>query len=499
MARAFLIILDGFGIAQNPSLSAIDRAIKPFYDSIIDRWPHTTLTASGEAVGLPQGQFGNSEVGHLNIGAGRIVWQDISRIDVAIRDGSFFDNDALVNAVTSTKGRLHIIGLFSDGGVHSHIRHLDAFIDLCNRHGQEAKLHLFGDGRDTDMQAGIRYAEMLERKLEGQNSVKVASLVGRYFAMDRDNRWERVQKAYELLVNGKGTPHPTLTEAFAAAYASGQSDEFLEPMVIGLPEENRISRGDTVIFINFRSDRARELTRALTQPGFDAFPTEDLQLHYVCMTRYDESFSGVNIAFAPQILTNTLGEVVSKAGKSQLRIAETEKYPHVTFFFNGGEETPNVGETRIMIPSPKVATYDMQPEMSAPEVGDALLDVLSNAPTDLIILNFANPDMVGHTGNIDATAKAVEAIDLQLSRIVPLAIEQGYRILIIADHGNADCMFQEDGSPHTFHTTAPVPCILVNAADYGHPSEGILADVAPTLLKLMGLVQPPEMTGRPLV
>jgi 2,3-bisphosphoglycerate-independent phosphoglycerate mutase len=499
MARAFLIILDGFGIARNASLSAIDKANKPFYDSLIEHWPHSRLVASGESVGLPDGQFGNSEVGHLNIGAGRIVWQDISRIDVAIRDGSFFDNDALVNAVSNATGRLHIMGLFSDGGVHSHIRHLDAVIELCKRHHRSAYLHLFGDGRDTDMQAGIRYARDLEQKLKHQDLIKVASLVGRYFAMDRDNRWERVQKAYDLLVYGKGTSHPTLTEAFAAAYANGQSDEFLEPMVIGAPEESRIGPGDTVLFINFRSDRAREITRALTQPRFDAFPVERLGLNYVCMTRYDESFVDVKVAFAPQSLANTLGEVVAKAGKTQLRIAETEKYPHVTFFFNGGEETPNPGESRILIPSPKVATYDMQPEMSAPEVGDALVGVLTNSPPDLIVLNFANPDMVGHTGNIDAAAKAVEAVDLQLSRIVPLAIEQGYRILIIADHGNADCMFQEDGSPHTFHTTAPVPCILVNASDFGQPSEGILADVAPTLLKLMELEQPYEMTGHPLV
>ncbi len=499
MARAFLIILDGFGIARDPSVSAIDKAHKPFYDSLMGRWPHSRLIASGESVGLPQGQFGNSEVGHLNIGAGRIVWQDISRIDVAVRDGSFFENEALLDAVANTTGRLHVMGLFSDGGVHSHIRHLDAIIELCRRHGRHANLHLFGDGRDTDMQAGIGYAADLQEKLAGQDLVKVASLVGRYFAMDRDNRWERVQKAYDLLVHGTGTAHATLTDAFTAAYAQGQSDEFLEPMVIGSPQENRIRPGDTVISINFRSDRVRELTRALTQPGFDAFPSENLGLNYICMTRYDESFVGVKVAFAPQSLANTLGEVVAKAGKTQLRIAETEKYPHVTFFFNGGEETPNPGESRILIPSPKVATYDMQPEMSAPEVGDALVGVLSTEPPDLIVLNFANPDMVGHTGSLEAAAKAVEAVDLQLSRVVPLAIEQGYRILIIADHGNADCMFQEDGSPHTFHTTSPVPCLLVNAPGFGHPSEGILADVAPTLLKLMGLDQPPEMTGRSLV
>ncbi len=499
MARAFLIILDGFGIARDPSVSAIDKASKPYYDSLLERWPHSRLIASGESVGLPEGQFGNSEVGHLNIGAGRIVWQDISRIDVAIRDGSFFENDSLLDAVTNTSGRLHIMGLFSDGGVHSHIRHLDAIIELCKRHGREANLHLFGDGRDTDMQAGINYAKDLESKLAGQSLVKVVSLVGRYFAMDRDNRWERVQKAYDLLVHGTGTAHATLIEAFTAAYKNGQSDEFLEPMVIGHSESGRISPGDTVISLNFRSDRVRELTRALTQPDFDAFPSERLDLKYICMTRYDESFVGVNIAFAPQSLANTLGEVVAKAGKTQLRIAETEKYPHVTFFFNGGEETPNPGESRILVPSPKVATYDLKPEMSAPEVGDALLGVLTSEPPDLIILNLANPDMVGHTGSLEAAAKAVEAVDLQLSRIVPLAIEQGYRILIIADHGNADCMFQADGSPHTFHTTAPVPCLLVNATEFGQPSEGILADVAPTLLKLMGLDQPSEMTGQSLV
>jgi len=349
------------------------------------------------------------------------------------------------------------------------------------------------------MQAGIGYARDLEKKLAGQHQIHIASLVGRYFAMDRDNRWERVQKAYDLLVRGKGTQYASLTDAFEAAYKNGQSDEFLEPMVIGSPDRSRIHPGDTVISLNFRSDRVRELTRALTQPDFDAFPSESLDLNYICMTRYDESFVGVNIAFAPQSLANTLGEVVSKAGKTQLRIAETEKYPHVTFFFNGGEETPNPGESRILIPSPKVATYDMKPEMSAPEVGDALVDVLTSSPPDLIVLNFANPDMVGHTGSLEAAAKAVEAVDLQLSRIVPLAIEQGYRILIIADHGNADCMFQEDGKPHTFHTTAPVPCIVVNAPEFGHPAEGILADVAPTLLTFMGLEQPVEMTGQSLV
>jgi 2,3-bisphosphoglycerate-independent phosphoglycerate mutase len=500
MPRAFLIILDGFGIAADPSVSAIDKAHLPFYRHLSATWPQSHLTASGEAVGLPEGQFGNSEVGHLNIGAGRIVWQDISRIDVDIRDGGFYQNPAILEAVKSGPGRLHLVGLFSDGGVHSHLRHLYALLDLCTQHQCEVVLHLFGDGRDTDRQAGIGYARELEAYITDRPHIHIGSLIGRYFAMDRDHRWERVQRAYDLMVNGIGTAHPSLTHAFEAAYASGQTDEFIEPIVIGAPSEHRIDSGDTVIFFNFRSDRAREITRALTQADFEAFATKPLGLHFVCMTRYDEQFQGLHIAYPPQNLRNTLGEVVAKQGKTQLRIAETEKYPHVTFFFNGGEETPNVGEKRVMIPSPKVATYDLQPEMSAPELGDALLHELQQeAVPDLIVLNFANPDMVGHTGSLEATQKAVEAVDQQLARIIPEAIRLGYRILIIADHGNADCMMQADGSPHTYHTTAPVPCILVNAREFEGPRNGILADVAPTLLRLMGLAQPEEMTGRSLV
>ena len=499
MARAFLIILDGYGVAEDPSKSAVDQAQKPFYDQLLQKWPHTTLTASGEAVGLPDGQFGNSEVGHLNIGAGRIVWQDISRIDVAIRDGSFFENATLLNAIRSSERPVHIMGLFSDGGVHSHLRHLDALLEMCGREQKGAVLHLFGDGRDTDTQAGLKCAHHLQTQLTRYPDVHVGSLVGRYFAMDRDNRWERVQKAYDVLVNGKGTVAPDVATAFKTAYEAGQSDEFLEPMVIGDPQKHRIQAGDTIIFFNFRSDRAREITRALTQDDFDAFPTQPLHLHFVGFTRYDDSFKDVQIAFPPQVLNNTLGEVVSHAGKTQVRIAETEKYPHVTFFFNGGEEIPYPGEKRILIPSPKVATYDLQPEMSAPEVGDALLNEITEHQPDLIVLNLANPDMVGHSGDLQATIKAVEAVDLQLSRLVPAAIAHDYKILIIADHGNADCMFQADGSPHTYHTTALVPCILVNAPEFGELRQGILADVAPTLLRLMGIEQAPEMSGKALI
>jgi 2,3-bisphosphoglycerate-independent phosphoglycerate mutase len=499
VARAFLIILDGYGIAEDPSKSAVDQANKPYYDQLLQTWPHTTLTASGEAVGLPDGQFGNSEVGHLNIGAGRIVWQDISKIDVAIRDGSFFVNQTLTDAIRSAKDAVHVMGLFSDGGVHSHLRHLDAILDLCKHEEKEVVLHLFGDGRDTDTQAGITYAKQLQKQLQSNPKVHIGSLVGRYYAMDRDNRWERVQKAYDLLVHGTGSQAPDLVSAFQNAYSAGQSDEFIEPVVIGNPKEHRIQAGSTVIFFNFRSDRARELTRALTQPDFEAFSSQHLNLNFVGFTRYDDSFRGVQIAFPPQSLSNTLGEVVSKAGKTQVRIAETEKYPHVTFFFNGGEEIPYPGEKRILIPSPKVATYDLKPEMSAPEVGDALLAEIHENQPDLIILNLANPDMVGHSGDMQATIKAVEAVDLQLSRLVPAAIEHDYKIMIIADHGNADCMFQQDGSPHTYHTTALVPCLLINASEFGELRPGILADVAPTLLRLMGLPQAPEMSGKALI
>ncbi len=500
-SKAFLVILDGYGIAANPQVSAIDKAQKPTLDAIFSSNPTTQLIASGEAVGLPEGQFGNSEVGHLNIGSGRIVWQDISRINKDIREKTFFQNPTLKAAFAKAreKGKVHLMGLISDGGVHSHQNHIDALLDFAKAEQIEnVYIHAFTDGRDTDPKSGKNFVADVEKHANNIGKGEIVSIIGRYYAMDRDNRWERVKRAYDLLLDGIGTHYENTSVAFDANYSSGKTDEFLEPCVLGESTNNRIEKDDVVIFFNFRSDRARQITRALTQTGFDSFETKgDLNLHYVCFTQYDASFKGIQIAFEPQSFENVLGKVVSDAGLKQLRIAETEKYPHVTFFFNGGEETPFEGEDRILIPSPKVATYDLQPEMSAPGVGEALSQAIKKGIYDLIILNFANPDMVGHTGDINAAAKAVEAVDKELSHLIPSAIEQGYQILVIADHGNADCMINPDGSPNTAHTTQPVPCALVN-----NPSatlhEGILADVAPTLLKILGLPQPPQMTGKPL-
>jgi 2,3-bisphosphoglycerate-independent phosphoglycerate mutase len=500
-SKAFLVILDGYGIAANPQVSAIDKAHKPTLDAIFSSNPTTQLIASGEAVGLPEGQFGNSEVGHLNIGSGRIVWQDISRINKDIREQTFFENPTLKAAFAQArlKGKIHLMGLISDGGVHSHQNHILALLDFAKKEEvTNVFIHAFTDGRDTDPKSGKGYVTEVEKHAQAIGTGEIASIIGRYYAMDRDNRWERVKRAYDLLINGIGTAYNSSNDAFEDNYASGKTDEFLEPCLLGDTVNNRIEKDDVVIFFNFRSDRARQITRSLTQSGFDSFETKgDLNLHYVCFTQYDASFKDVKIAFEPQSFENVLGKVVSDAGLKQLRIAETEKYPHVTFFFNGGEETPFLGEDRILIPSPKVATYDLQPEMSAPGVGEALSEAIKKGIYDLIILNFANPDMVGHTGDINATAKAVEAVDKELAHLIPSAIEQGYQILVIADHGNADCMINPDGSPNTAHTTQPVPCALINNAS-ATLHQGILADVAPTLLKILGIAQPTQMTGKPL-
>ncbi|MFV1883636.1 MAG: 2,3-bisphosphoglycerate-independent phosphoglycerate mutase [Balneola sp.] len=502
VSKALLVILDGFGIAVDPSVSAVDKAHKPFYDSLIDSCPHTHLSASGEDVGLPDGQFGNSEVGHLNIGAGRIVWQALSKINKDIREGGFFKNEELLRGIEQAKkkGKIHLMGLFSEGGVHSDNQHLFALLKLCKNHGIEnVYVHAFTDGRDTAPQSGKGYAEEFNKKAEEIGVGKLASIVGRYYAMDRDNRWERVQLAYDLLVNGKGEQFPSSDEAFDTTYANDITDEFIKPVLLDNSEESRIGKDDSVIFYNIRGDRAREISRALNEEGFNEFEVQkNLNLTYITFTSYDATFEFAHVAYPPQELTNTLGEWVSKKGLKQFRIAETEKYPHVTYFFNGGEETPNKGEDRLVIPSPKVATYDLQPEMSAPEVGDALVKKLSSEEYNLVILNFANPDMVGHTGDMDAAAVAVEAVDIQLKRVIETASKHGYRSLIIADHGNSDQMVKEDGSPHTAHTTAPVPAIIVNHPGKITMKPGILADVAPTLLKLMGLDQPEEMTGNPL-
>ncbi len=503
MSKALLVILDGYGIADDDNVSAIAKANTPFFDSLIANYPNSKLSASGEAVGLPNGQFGNSEVGHLNIGAGRIVWQELSRINKSIREGDFFTNEILTEAVdkAKSKGYIHIFGLFSDGGVHSHNEHLFAFLRLCKQKGlKQVYVHAFTDGRDTAPHSGINYAREFEKKAAQIGIGKIASIVGRYYAMDRDNRWERTQKAYDLLTKGVGDSYSSAEEAFEKNYSDKITDEFLNPSILDQSPDSRIKQDDVVVFYNIRGDRARQITRAFTIPGFNDFDIiPDLNLHYASFTQYDVTFKNVKVAYPPVNLKNTLGEVVASKGLKQLRIAETEKYPHVTYFFNGGIEEPNSGEERIMVQSPKVPTYDLQPEMSAPEVGDKLCEALKSEKFELAILNFANPDMVGHTGVFEAAVKAVEAVDIQLERVVTNALKHDYSVIVIADHGNADRMYESDGSPHTAHTTAPVPFILVSKnTTYTAVKDGILADVAPSLLKLLNIEKPEEMTGSPL-
>lgn len=502
VSKTLLVIIDGFGLAENPSVSAIDKAQKPYIDSLFKQYPHSKLSASGEDVGLPDGQFGNSEVGHLNIGAGRIVWQELSRINKSIREGDFFSNPVLKTAFEKAKNnnRIHIFGLFSDGGVHSHNNHLFALLQMAKQHGiQNSFVHAFTDGRDTSPNGGAKYLKVFEQKAAEMGTGQIASVIGRYYAMDRDSRWERTQLAYDMLVHGKGIVVPFASDAFRSSYSNGITDEFIKPHIVEVAANSRIKKDDVVIFYNIRGDRARQITKALLQFDEVPFPTEELNLHYASLTSYDDTFSRhVHVAYPPVSLKNTLGEWVSSKNLNQLRLAETEKYPHVTYFFNGGNETPNTGEQRIMIPSPKVATYDLQPEMSAEEVADTLIAELKSEKHHLAILNFANPDMVGHTGVMEAAIKAVETIDHQLQRIVNVARDQNYKVLIIADHGNADCMIQPDGSAHTAHTTAKVPALLIGENENTVLKDGILADVAPTLLKMMGVEQPEEMTGNPL-
>tara|TARA_R110002126_G_scaffold18132_1_gene69734 strand:+ start:3110 stop:4630 length:1521 start_codon:yes stop_codon:yes gene_type:complete len=499
--KALLVILDGYGLAEDPSVSAIDKADKPFIDHLFATYPHTHLSASGDSVGLPEGQFGNSEVGHLNIGAGRIVRQELSRINLAIKNGDFFENEVLINAIEKAKkkNKIHLFGLFSDGGVHSHNEHLYTLLKLCKKEGIEhVYVHAFTDGRDTAPNSGKEYAKQFNEKAEEIGVGKLASIIGRYYAMDRDNRWERVQLAYNLLVNGKGEFFSSADEAFDNSYANSITDEFIKPILLDKSSETRIEKDDSIIFYNIRGDRAREISRALNEKDFSEFETKDLNLYYATFTSYDETFKFAHVAYPPQELKNTLGEWVSKKGKKQFRIAETEKYPHVTYFFNGGVEVPNKGEDRLVIPSPKVATYDLQPEMNATQVADALCQKLESEVYALVILNFANPDMVGHTGIMEAAVEAIEAIDKELKKVIETATAHGYTSLIIADHGNADQMIKPDGSPHTAHTTALVPALLVNHPDSPEMHPGVLADVAPTLLKCLGIEQPAEMTGTSL-
>ena len=498
--RHLLVILDGYGIAEDPSVSAIAAAQTPFLDRLFARYPSSTLDASGRAVGLPPGQMGNSEVGHTNLGAGRVVDQDITRIDKAVEAGTLRANAALLGAIDHVRGggTLHLMGLVSDGGVHSHLRHVVGLLEMAAAEGVERlAVHAFTDGRDTDPEGGADYVAAVAAACDRLGLGEVASVVGRYWAMDRDHRWERTEKAYRLLVGGEGTVYDDPIAFLQRSYVDGVTDEFVEPgLRSGSP---RLADGDAAVFFNFRSDRGRQLVQALTDPDFDGFERGHVpDLHLVTLTRYSADFD-VPVAFSKDELTDTLGEVVAQAGGTQLRAAETEKYPHVTFFFNGGQEAPFDGEDRILVPSPKVATYDLQPEMSAPELAERVARRIEADPPDLVVLNFANPDMVGHTGVFEAAVAAVEAVDAAARRVVEAAMAQGYTVQLIADHGNCDRMRNPDGSPHTAHTTVPVPHLIARPGFDGPVRHGVLGDVAPTVLALMGIAQPAAMTGTPLV
>ena len=495
------MILDGWGIATNPEVSAIHKANTPFVDSIMSQYPTSTLQASGEAVGLPEGQMGNSEVGHMNLGAGRVVYQDLVRINKSIAEHKLASMPTLAGAYAyaqENKKDVHLIGLLSDGGVHSHINHLKALCTVAADYGlPNVYIHAFTDGRDTDPKGGVKYINELEQHLE-KTTGAIASIVGRYYAMDRDNRWERVKLAYDLLVHGEGTPSQNLIKSMLDSYNAGVTDEFIQPIVKVNHDKQPIAtikEGDVVICFNFRTDRGREITQALTQQDFPEQNMHKLNLHYITMTNYDDTFVGVEAIFDKDNLNNTLGEVIAKAGKKQIRIAETEKYPHVTFFFSGGREVPFEGEKRLLCPSPKVATYDLQPEMSAYDIRDAIVPELQQKTVDFICLNFANPDMVGHTGVFEAAVKACEVVDECAQAVVTAALENGYDTIVIADHGNADFMINPDGTPNTAHTTNLVPFVLVSADYRGTLQPGKLGDIAPTILDLMGIKQPIEMTG----
>lgn len=498
-----LIIMDGFGESNNTIGNAVKEAKTPNLDRIEKTYPTTLIKASGLDVGLPDGQMGNSEVGHTNIGAGRIVYQDLTRITKSIQDGDFFTNEVLVKAMENGKEHaVHIMGLLSDGGVHSHIDHLKALIKMAKEQGVEkVYVHAFTDGRDTDPQSGINYVKEIEAYMAEMGVGQFATINGRYYAMDRDKRWERVEKAYRAMVCGEGETATSASEAVEESYKKGATDEFIIPTVIvkdGQPV-GKISEGDSVIFFNFRPDRAREISRCIVDKEFNGFERVDVNTFFVCLTEYDVTLPNVQIAFGPQSLSNTLGEYLSKLGKTQLRAAETEKYAHVTFFFNGGRETPFDNEDRILVPSPKVATYDLKPEMSAYEVKDKLVDAINENKYDFIVVNFANGDMVGHTGIYEAIEKAVVAVDACVKDVIEAAKAQGYEAIIIADHGNADHALNEDGTPNTAHSLNPVPCVYVTENKAAKVEDGRLADVAPTILKIMGLEAPADMNGQILI
>lgn len=502
--KALLIILDGWGIGNKDKGDIIYQANTPNIDRLKEKYPNTILKSCGEDVGLPEGQMGNSEVGHLNIGAGRIVYQDLVRINKSIRDNSLPDSPVLKEAFEYAKNNIkpvHFIGLIGSGGVHSLNSHLFKLCDITKDYGlNKVYIHCLTDGRDTDPKSGYGFVNELVDHLKVSNG-KIASLVGRYYTMDRDKRWERIKEGYDLMIHGKGEPSADILASIKKSYENGITDEFIKPIVMinndGSPV-GLIEKDDVVICFNFRTDRLRQITRVLTQNDKPDFDMQTLPLYYVTMTTYDESFKGIKVLFDKQNIDNTMGEVIARNGLKQLRIAETEKYAHVTFFFNGGREEEFLNEKRILIPSPKIATYDLKPEMSAYEVKDAIIHELKKREVDFICLNFANGDMVGHTGIYQAIWEAVEAVDKCVGEVTSTAIENDYSVLIIADHGNADYTMNEDGSPNTAHSLNPVPCILVNR-NYKKLKEGILADIAPTLLTIMGLDVPKEMTGKILI
>ncbi len=503
--KAMLMILDGWGIGHHGKEDVIYNTPTPYWNYLLETYPHSQLQASGENVGLPDGQMGNSEVGHLNIGAGRIVFQDLVKINAACRDNSILKNPGIIDAYTYAKEnnkQIHFLGLVSDGGVHSSMDHLFKLIEISKSYGvDKSYVHCFMDGRDTDPRSGKAFIESLEAQL-AKNTGAIASIIGRYYAMDRDKRWERVFEAYNLLVNGVGTPSTDMVESIQRSYDESATDEFIKPIVH--VDENgkplaKIEEGDVVIFFNYRNDRAKELTIVLTQKEMPDAGMKTIPLKYYTMTPYDETFKGLTILYDKDNVQNTLGEIVAKAGMKQLRIAETEKYAHVTFFFSGGRESTFEGEDRILIPSPKVATYDLKPEMSVNEVGDALKEAIESEKYEYITVNYANGDMVGHTGVYEAIQKAVQAVDSNVKKVVEVAKTHGYEVIIIADHGNADNAVNEDGSPNTAHSLNPVPFIYVTENKAAKVSDGILADVAPSICKILGIEQPAEMTGNCLI
>ncbi len=502
--KVLLIILDGWGITQDPNVSAIAQAKTPFIDSLYHKYPHAKLRTDGMNVGLPEGQMGNSEVGHMNLGAGRIVYQDLAKINRAVQSGTLNKEPELQKAFEYAKTynkKLHFMGLVSDGGVHSHIDHLKGLLSAAHQNGvKDMYVHAFTDGRDVDPHSGKGFIAELEEHLD-KTGGQLASIIGRYYAMDRDRRWERVKKAYDLLRSGKGSPSTNAIKSIEESYAQGITDEFIEPICMVNSQGSPIAtlkEDDAVIFFNFRTDRGRQITEALTQKNHESFGMTTIPLYFVTLTNYDDSFGNIHVIYNKEHLHDTLGEVLEKKGKKQIRIAETEKYPHVTFFFSGGREIPFEGEKRILCPSPKVATYDLKPEMSAFDLRDRILPEIENQAADFICLNFANPDMVGHTGVFEAAVKACETVDLCTRSIVEKALENHYAVIILADHGNSETMRNPDGSPNTAHTTNPVPVIVADDK-IKSVRDGILGDIAPTILHIMGLEQPEIMDRKSLV